>query len=193
MPTPARTSLEEIVSTGREIVESEGVDGLTMQKLAATVGVRAPSLYKHLDGRPELMKLIIESVVADLGQALESAVGGEDPSRDLAELARAFREFAHSQPESYRLIFAPMPDDWRPSPQVMLEAVDAVLRTSTALVGPGRALQGARLLTAWAHGFLTMEIAGAFRMEGDVDEAFAFGVEQMRAALTGAGKRAQAG
>lgn len=188
MPTPARTSLAEIVSTGRGLVESEGVDGLTMQKVAAKVGVRAPSLYKHLDGRPELIRLIIESVVADLGEALESAVVGEDPSRDLAELARTFREFAHSRPESYRLIFAPMPEDWRPSPEVVLEAVDAVLRTSSALVGPERALDGARLLTAWAHGFMTMELAGAFRMQGDVDEAFAFGVEQLTVALIGAGK-----
>ena len=188
MPTPARTSLEEIVSTGRGLLESEGVDGLTMQKVAAKVGVRAPSLYKHLDGRPELIRLIIESVVADLGVTLESAVGGEDPRRDLAELAWTFRKFAHSQPESYRLIFAAMPDEWRPSPAVMLEAVDAVLRTSSALVGSERALEGARLLTAWAHGFMMMELAGAFRMEGDVDEAFAFGLEQLTVALAGARK-----
>ena len=51
MPTPARTSLEEIVGAGRAILRAEGLEGLTMQRVAAAVGVRAPSLYKRLPGR----------------------------------------------------------------------------------------------------------------------------------------------
>lgn len=190
MPTPARTSLQEIVSAGRGIVESGGVEGLTMQGVAKAVGVRAPSLYKHVDGRGELIRLIIEAVVAELGGALEAAVGGEDPVGDLAKLARAFREFAHSHPESYRMIFAPMPEEWRPSPEKLFTSVDAVLRTTSALAGPERALEGARLVTAWAHGFLTMELAGAFRLEGDIDQAFTFGVERLARALPEGGDRA---
>lgn len=183
MPTPARTSLAEIVEAGRRIVEREGIEGLTMQAVASAVSVRAPSLYKHVDGRGELIKLIIESVVVDLGASLEMSIDGQDPRSDLGNLARAFREFALAQPESYRMIFAPMAEEWRPSPQIMLGAVDAVLRTTTALAGAERALDSARLVTAWAHGFMTMELAGAFRMEGDLDEAFAFGVGRIADSL----------
>lgn len=186
MPAPALTSREEIVSAGRAILESESVDGLTMQKVAAVVGVRAPSLYKHIDGRGELMRLIVESVMTDLGDALESAVHGEDPVRDLAEIASTFRSFARGRPESYRLIFAPMPEEWRPSSEVMLSSIDVVLRVCSALAGAEHALDSARLLTSWAHGFMTMELVGAFRLEGDVDQAFDFGVERLTAALMGA-------
>ena len=42
MPAPARTSIEEIIKAGRDILETEGIDGLTMQSIAARVGVRAP-------------------------------------------------------------------------------------------------------------------------------------------------------
>ena len=42
MPTPARTSLEGILKAGRAIIETDGIDGLTMQAIADRVGVRAP-------------------------------------------------------------------------------------------------------------------------------------------------------
>lgn len=184
MPTPARTSLDEIVAAGRELVESHGLDGLTMQRLAEAVGVRSPSLYKHVSSRGHLVRLIVEDVVADLGRALEEAVGGEDPHHDLLALARRFREFARDQPEAYRLVFAPMPDEWRPDPAVLVAASEPVVRTTAVLTGSDRALDGARLVTAWAHGFMSMELAGAFRMEGDLDAAFDYAVERLVAALT---------
>lgn len=184
MPTPARTSLDEIVDAGREILEAEGLDGLTMQRVARSVGVRAPSLYKRVAGRGELIRLIVEAVVADLGGILDESVNGIDPKDDLRALAHAFRRFAHDHPESYRLIFASMPVEWRPKSAVFVAASDAVLRTTAAIAGPERALEAARLVTAWAHGFLTMELAGAFRIEGNLEDAFAFGVDRLGEAIS---------
>ena len=54
MPTPERTSTEEIVAAGREILEIAGPSGLTMQAVADRVGVRAPSLYKRVRDRDAL-------------------------------------------------------------------------------------------------------------------------------------------
>jgi hypothetical protein len=39
------------------------------------------------------------------------------------------------------------------------------------------------MVVAWAHGFVSMELAGAFRLGGDVDDAFAFGVDRLASAL----------
>ncbi len=183
MPTPSRTSLEEIVAAGKTVLESDGIEGLTMEAVARIAGVRAPSLYKHVAGRGELVRLIVESVAGDLGKALDSSIGGADPVEDLRALAQTFRAFALDQPESYRMLFAPMPEEWRPASGVLAAASEPVLRTTGALAGQDRALEAARLLTAWAHGFMTMELAGAFRMEGDLDEAFAFGLERIGHAL----------
>lgn len=183
MPTPARTSIDEIISVGGQIIESDGLDGLTMQKVAVVVGVRTPSLYKHVSGRGELVKLIIEEVVKALARSLEIVARGDDPRRDLIALANAFREFAQRQPGSYQLLFAPLPDEMRPSTETLAQASDPVVRACAALAGDDRALDSARLITAWGHGFVTMELAGAFRLDGDLDQAFTYGVERLVAAI----------
>ena len=186
MPTPSRTSLTEIVAAARSIIESEGLDGLTMQRVASEVGVRAPSLYKRVSGRGELIKLIAEEAVEELRMALETASQGSDPRVNLAAMARAFREFAHRRAESYRLVFAPTSDEWRPDPAKLAAAVRPVVETAGVLAGSQHGLEAARLVTAWAHGFVTMELAGAFRLEGDIDSAFSFGIDRIAASLASA-------
>ena len=68
MPTPERTSLADIVGAARDIVEKEGLANLTMQAVAVRVGVRAPSLYKRVRNREDLVRLVTEATVRDLGK-----------------------------------------------------------------------------------------------------------------------------
>lgn len=184
MPAPSVTSLEEIVAAGVDLVDAAGVEGLTMSAVATSVGVRAPSLYKHVAGRAELIRLIAESVVGQLGEALRDATDGKDARSDLIAQAGAFRAFANSRPRSYGLVFSPVPEEWRPSQEILEAASQPVLETVRALTGPERGLDGARLVTAWAHGFVTMELAGGFRLDGNLDGAFSFGIEALVDALT---------
>ena len=176
MPTPPRTSLAEIVAAGRRIAERDGLDALTMAAVAAGVGVRAPSLYKRVDGRGELVRLVLEDVVGELTALLEAQEATGDPGHDLEEVGRAFRQFAHAQPNTYVLLFARLPAASRPDPALYARAAGPVLRATGALAGPEHALEAARTVVAWAHGFLTMELGGAFQLGGDVDAAFEYGL-----------------
>ena len=185
MPTPARTSLEAIVAAGRDILEAEGLDGLTMRRVADVVGVRAPSLYKRVNGRGNLVRLVIEDVGCELAAAVAGAAGSGDPARDLASLAYAFRAFAHAHPRSYGYVIGPLPAALQPDLEVLAPANEAVLNIAGRLAGPDHALEGARMIVAWANGFVSMELAGAFRLGGDVDEAFAFGIDRLVVALRG--------
>ena len=182
MPTPSRTSVEDIIASARRILEADGLDGLTMHRVAADVGVRAPSLYKHVRSRNDLVRLVTEDVARQLAQAITSA-SSADPAEDLPALASAYRGFAHAHPRAYSLVFGPLPDAWRPDLGSLAPANEAMLRTAGRLAGTEHALEAARLVVAWAHGFVSMELAGAFRLGGDVDEAFAFGVDRLAVAL----------
>jgi AcrR family transcriptional regulator len=183
MPTPARTSLADIVRTGRAILEAEGVDGLTMQAVAQAVGVRAPSLYKRVHDRAELVRLIAGDVARELTRTLDEAAASGNPRRDLRALALAFRAFARAHPEGYRLLFARFPDGAQLDPDLTAGASAAILRTAAALAGRDDSLEAARTVVAWAHGFISLELADTFRLGGDVDRAYAFGIDRLAAAI----------
>jgi AcrR family transcriptional regulator len=184
MPTPERTSREAIVAAGCDLLETSGLEGLTMQSVAERVGVRAPSLYKRVRNREELVGLIAQATIDELGARLDSAAAGppDDARAALRRLARTAREFAHERPAGFRLIFAPAngADLARDS---LATASAPLLRVATWLAGEGHALAAARTFTAWLNGFVSMELAGAFRLGGDVDEAFEFGLERLADAI----------
>jgi AcrR family transcriptional regulator len=187
MPTPARTSLDEIVAAGRTILERDGLDGLTMQAVADVVGVRAPSLYKRVRDRGDLVRLIADDVARELVRILDAAATSADPRRNLVSLAHAFRAFARASPEAYGLIFARLPEAARPDRDLTAAASEAVVHAAAGLAGDEHALEAARTIVAWAHGFISMELAGAFRLGGDVDQAFDYGVERLASAIDARG------
>src|SRR4029450_62528 len=97
-----------------------------------------------------------------------------------------FRAFAHARPAGYQLIFAPGADTARPSLHVLTHAIAPVMRVAANLAGQQYVLEAARTITAWANGFISMELAGAFNLGGELGVAYEFGI----ARLGGAGTRA---
>jgi hypothetical protein len=53
------------------------------------------------------------------------------------------------------------------------------------LAARDRALEAARLLTAFVHGFASMELAGAFRLGGDVDAAYRYAIDAIVVGVRG--------
>lgn len=172
MPTPEKTSFDGIVAAGRDLLEAGDQQRLTMQSVAERVGVRAPSLYKHVGNRAALLTAIAEATIDDLAARLESTDGS------LEGLVRGYRQFAQTWPEGFRLMLsADVP------PEALARAVAPILRASAELVGEREALEAARLVTAWATGFIEMERTSAFRLGGDVERAFEYGLTGIRRAL----------
>ncbi len=185
MPTPARTSTDGIVTAGRAILDAEGLEGLTMARVAAAVGVRAPSLYKRVRDRGDLVRLIANDVAAELTRTLDSAATSGDPAADLRAIAHAFRVWALAHPEAFHLLFDRLPEGERVDPEVNARSAAALLRTAAKLAGEDQALEAARTVVAWANGFLNMELAGSFRLGGDVESAFDYGVDRLTRAIQG--------
>ncbi|MGV9350173.1 TetR/AcrR family transcriptional regulator [Streptomyces spiralis] len=172
MPTPEKTSLPRIVAAGRDLLEEHGPDGLTMQRVAARVGVRAPSLYKHVRDRAALVAAVAQDALETLGARLATTDGS------LEQLVYGYRAFAHERPQCFRLLLGGLA-----SPEALEQAAAPLLTASRELVGEEEALAAARLVTAWATGFIQMELAGAFRLGGDPEHAFTFGLTRLRRAL----------
>jgi AcrR family transcriptional regulator len=183
-PAPARTSRDAILSAARSLLEEGGLDAVTMAAVGDRVGVRGPSLYKHVPNRAALIRAIAEAVTEDLGRALRNAAAGGDPRADLREAALAYRAFVSANPNGYGLLFAHLAPELQPDPVNVAETGRPLVEAMSRIVGPDDALAAARTVAAWAHGFVSMELAGAFRLGGDLDVAYESGIATILAGVS---------
>ena len=101
------------------------------------------------------------------------------PGRICERWRPPLRAFALRDPHGFDLLFTPPPVDAAPNTSTLAAAAGPVLRIATKLAGHTDALDAARTLTAWASGFLRMELSGAFQLGGDVSRAFEFGLQTL--------------
>jgi len=188
-PARARTSRAAIVAAARDLLEADGLEAVTMATVAARVGVKPPSLYKHVRDRAALLAALATDTTEELGRVLAQVDDSpaEPPEIRLRALAGAFRDFARRSPRASAMLFADLGPGVHAPVEAAGLAVRPVIEVTTALVGPTAALPAARVLTAFAYGFTSMESAGAFRLGGDVDEAFRLGISTLAEGLRAAG------
>ena len=135
--------------------------------------------------RAALVRAVAEAVTTDLSSALGTAVSTADPRRDLVATAHAYRDFVRANPNGYGLLFAHLAPELQPDPARLADLARPLIAAMTGLVGEDRALSAARTMVAWAHGFVSMELAGAFRLGGDLDAAYAEGIDVLLAGVSG--------
>jgi len=176
-PAPARTSTDAIAAAARRLLEAGGLPAVTMRAVADAVGVKGPSLYKRVPDRAALLRIVAEGVAADLEATLSTATGAGDPRARLRAALVAYRDFVRNNPNGYRLLFADLPAGASVEPGRLAALGAPLVVGAAAIAGDADALEAARTVVAWAHGFVTMELAGAFRLGGDLDAAYAFGIE----------------
>ncbi|HNP72017.1 MAG TPA: TetR/AcrR family transcriptional regulator C-terminal domain-containing protein [Kouleothrix sp.] len=63
---------DEILSTALAIVDAQGLEGLSMRKLAAALGVKVMSLYNHVRDRDDLLHGMVDRVLASITQPAEN-------------------------------------------------------------------------------------------------------------------------
>jgi AcrR family transcriptional regulator len=182
MPTPDRTTLASIVSAACDLLEKDGLAGLTMQAVAGRVGVRAPSLYKRVQSRDQLIQLVAEATLTELARRL-------DASSSVLKIANSFRAFGMERPAAFLLIMMPGPGVPVSRNEFGAAASKPILRLARELAGDEHALEAARTLTAWAAGFISMELNSGFRLGGDIDDAWEFGVARIIEAITSSRSR----
>jgi AcrR family transcriptional regulator len=177
MPTPDKTSVDAIVSAARDLLETESLAGLTMQAVARRVGVRAPSLYKRVEGRDHLVRLVAEATLTELASRLDAATTA-------AKVLDGYRTFSHEYPAAFQLCMGQGSSPSVAGHSYWEAASAAVIRISGELAGAEHALDAARTLTAWAVGFITIELNSGFNLGGDVDRAWKFGRTKIIESIT---------
>jgi AcrR family transcriptional regulator len=86
---------ERIVAAAVELIEREGVDAVSMRRLAAELGSGVMSLYNHVPSKDALLDGVAEQVMSGIDFSSEPGAGWEDQVR---AQARAFRQIARAHP-----------------------------------------------------------------------------------------------
>lgn len=161
-PRPAR--VEQIVDAARELLAEHGPGALTMRAVGERLGIRAPSLYKHLPGKDAIRVALVERGLREIGTALWSVCDAAQ-SDPVAGLLAVYRAAALAEPELYRLCTAgALPRDALPAG---LEdwAGEPFLRVTGE---PHRA----QALWSLAHGMVILELDGRFPPGSDLDRTW---------------------
>jgi AcrR family transcriptional regulator len=89
---PPRISRADIVDAARRIVDREGVQNLTMRRVAAEVGGAPMALYHHVRGREQLLTLLLDDVAREL---VAPDLPAEPRERIVAAATAVHALFAH--------------------------------------------------------------------------------------------------
>jgi AcrR family transcriptional regulator len=172
MPAPPKTTDEQIVQAARQLIERDGRDGFSMRDVAALVGIRAPSLYGRFKDRDSLVGAVELQLFVELAGLLGGLIVADEPEATLMAQAHAIRRFAQSNPNAYSLFFDVRSVPTEEGAAARAAAVAQLIPSLAPLAGEEHAFAAARVLVPFLHGFISMELANAFRLGGGVDEAF---------------------
>lgn len=173
--TNPRAGLDQgrVVQAAAELADQVGLDEVTLARLAAGLGVRAPTLYHYVDGltglRRELALLGDRLMAEQMGRAVMGRAGAEA----LTALAETYRAFIKEHPGLYAATVPAAGADDSVLQAAQTEVVAVVLRALVAYrLTEADALHITRILRSLVHGFATLEVAGGFGLPLEVDESF---------------------
>ncbi len=174
----------QVVAAAASIADADGLEAVTLARVAADLGVRPPALYVHVAGLGALRREIALLGVRELTAAMRDAAVGRSGEPALSAVAGAYRAYALAHPGRYAAtVRAPDADD----EELAAAAADAVGVLAAVLREWGLegddAIHAVRGIRAALHGFAAVERTGGFALEASVDESFARLVATLAAGL----------
>lgn len=102
------TQREDILGCACELFTEEGLEGFSMRRLARSVGVTAPALYRHFDGKEDVLTEVVGEAFELLSQYLYRSMGAPTPMDRILAATDAYLDFALDHPRYYETIHAPL-------------------------------------------------------------------------------------
>ena len=97
---------ERIIGEAMALLDENGLDGLTLRKLAARLGVQAPTLYWHIRNKAELVDALADAILRDVLAELEAPLDGQPWREWLIEVTQRQRRAMLAHPDGARVMSA---------------------------------------------------------------------------------------
>lgn len=95
---------DRILGCACDLYLEHGLDGFSMRKLAKEVGVTAPALYRHYDGREEVLADVLREAHRTFSRYLYSALGAPSPQERFFAAGEQYLSFVIDHPRWYGMM-----------------------------------------------------------------------------------------
>ena len=116
-----------------KVIGESGVESLSLREVARRLGVSHQAPYKHFASRDHILAEVIRRAFADFAEYLEARPRSEDPDQDMANMGRAYLQYAREHPLHYQLMFETRKPDPAAHPTMMAQAQYAFALLSNGL------------------------------------------------------------
>lgn len=168
-----RMTKERILSAAKAVLESEGMERLTIRRVAQRAELSPMALYRHFADKDALLDALMEDGLA-AWEDIVRRLRARDPLEWLVALGEAHLDFALTQPHRYDAAFflpAPAarryPDDFAagrsPALAMVMARIDQAKADGRLCDKP--TLQIALSMAAFGQGFVSMHRANRFASE----------------------------
>ena len=168
---------DKILACACELYLEDGFEGFSMRKLASSVGVTAPALYRHYSSKERVLLDVMGEAYQRMAAHLYRALEGGTPAERMRMAGMGYLSFALEHPRLYEVLFA-SPDlmgihdaphelesQWSAIHQFwkdrVRECVDSGIYRDGDLEGIGHTMW------AHAHGLIALYLSGTLRMDED--------------------------
>src|SRR5215469_4916387 len=179
-----------LLKTAAALVTSEGVDAVTVRRVATESGTTTRAVYSLFGDKEGLLQALFKEITDSMRRHHFAVPVRPDPVAEIAELALAYRAAAREQAALYPLYLGAGPQNLGPSTEDIAEALasqervlDAVRRAVDSGRFPGR-IPEATVVQLWSlvHGLASIELCGYL---GDEQQAARHWNDAVTAALVG--------
>lgn len=161
--------LEEILTVSLQVMREEGVAGLSLAEVARRIGVKPPSLYKHVDSKFAVYDLLFAAGTRAHWATVEAAVDGCEPGLATLEVGfEASVRWCVEHPTLTQLMYwrpvpgyEPSPEAFAPSQKVIERSREVLLDAvaSGELRAEAASEAGMALFTCLISGLITQQLA----------------------------------
>jgi AcrR family transcriptional regulator len=148
---------ERISVIAYELLREKGISGLSMRAMADRLHIKAPSLYKHIADKEEIIADLQARGLKEFGLAINKA------GKSRKAKALAYRKWALENPNLYEITIS-IPLLRARLPEGLEDGVTKMIIEIT-----GKDHEHARAVWALMHGLVDLEIAGRFPKNANLE------------------------
>jgi len=164
---------DSVVETAAIMADEVGINSLTLAALAERLGVKQPSLYKHLDSLAGLHRSVSLLAKRELGEAIARAAVGRSGADAIFAMSHAYRNWAILHPGRYDVSQTPPAPGDTEDETTMMAAIHVIADVLTAYHLEGDdSVDAIRAFRSLLHGFVSLETTGGFALKTDVNRSF---------------------